>query len=318
MIDIVVTYLNERDKKWQETFNYWKNKEIAEGKAKADNRQAFGEERTREWDTFKYWLRGVEENCPWVNKIFIIVQNKNHVPKWLDVNHPKIRIVYHDEYIPVSLLPTFNAMTIAMYVSNIPDLSDNYIMCDDDYYFLNPIKEDRFFKGNKPVHQYNRVPFVLYSDELLKGSSGVFYAILNNNLKFETKFMKDDLIKFDIYHLPEARKKSFEQAILNSLAYKNDIFHANLISKFRHPYNFCPYMFSDLLKICNRAILEEPYHNCSYVTLKSTVNFDDYKDKDIVCFNDTEQLDDYELTKKHLIEFFEKKFPNKSSFELED
>ncbi len=34
MIDIVVTYLNERDKKWQEAFKYWKEKEISEGKAK--------------------------------------------------------------------------------------------------------------------------------------------------------------------------------------------------------------------------------------------------------------------------------------------
>lgn len=317
MIDIVVTYLNERDKKWQETFNYWKNKEIAEGIAKEDNRQAFGEERTREWDTFKYWLRGIENNCPWVNKIFIVVQNKNHVPKWLNVKHPKIRVVYHDEYIPITLLPTFNAMTINMYTSNIPDLSEHYIMCDDDYYFLNPISEDRFFRENKPVHKDNKLPYAFYDKRLLQGSDGVWYSILNNNLDFETQFMiKKGLLKYDIYHLPEARSKAFEQAILNK--YKEDIYCSNAISKFRNEYNLCAYMYNDLLKICGKAYIDDPYYNCSYVTLKSTVNFDDYKDKDMVCFNDTEQLDNYELTKKHLIEFFEKKFPNKSSFELED
>ena len=314
MIDIVVTYLNERDKKWQEAFKYWKEKEIIEGRARESNRQAFGEERTREWDVFKYWLRAVENNCPWINKIFIVVQNKNHVPKWLNVNHPKIRVVYHDEYIPLSLLPTFNAMTIAMYISNIPDLSENYIMCDDDYYFLNPIKEDRFFRENKPVHKDNKLPYLFYDNHLLKASDGVFYSILNHNLSFETKFMKNGLVKYDMYHLPEARKKSFEQKILN--AYKDEIYRANVISRFRNESNFCAYMYNDLLKICNEAYIDDPYYNCSYVTLKSTVNFDDYKDKDIVCFNDTEQLDDYELTKKHLIDFFEKKFPNKSSFEV--
>ena len=61
-IDIVVTYLNERDKQWQEDFKYWKDKEIQEGKAELTNRQAFGQERTREWDTFKYWFRGIEQN----------------------------------------------------------------------------------------------------------------------------------------------------------------------------------------------------------------------------------------------------------------
>ena len=54
MADIVVTYLNERDKQWQEDFKYWKDKEIKEGIAEENNRQAFGKERTREWDTFKY------------------------------------------------------------------------------------------------------------------------------------------------------------------------------------------------------------------------------------------------------------------------
>lgn len=315
-IDIVVTYLNERDEKWQKEFQKWKEQEIKEGKTSESNRQAFGEERTREWDCFKYWFRGIENNCPWVNKVFLIVQNENHVPKWLDTTNPKLRIVYHEDYIPKMLLPTFNAMTIAMYVSNIPDLSENYIMCDDDYYFLNPIEEDRFFIENKPVHEDNRLPFNYYGQSILEGSSGVFYAILNNNLRFESKFMKDENVKYNIYHLPEARNKSFEQEILRE--YRGDIFDVNIVSKFRHPSNLCPYMFSDLLKICKKAVLGNPYRNCSYCTLKSTVEFDNYADKDIVCFNDTEQLDDFGITRANMITFLDKKFPKKSSFEVKD
>lgn len=315
-IDIVVTYLNERDDKWQKDFKYWKEKEIKEGKAKESNRQAFGEERTREWDAFKYWFRGIENNCPWVNKVFLVCQNENHIPKWLNLDNPKVRIVFHDEFIPKQLLPTFNAMTIAMYISNIPDLSENYIMCDDDYYFLNPISQYRFFKENKPVHKDNILPYNLYSRDLLKGSDGVFYAILNNNLNFEERFMHNKKIKYGIYHLPEARKKSFEQKILKE--YADEILYANMCSKFRNEKNFCAYMFSDLLKICGEAIIDDPYYNCAYCTLKSGVNFEDYWNSDIVCFNDTEQLDNYALTKANLICFLDKKFPNESSFELEE
>ena len=313
MVDIVVTYLNENDPQWQKDFAYWKDKEIKEGKTNPDNRQAFGEERTREWNTLKYWFRGIENNCPWINKVFLIVQNENHVPTWLDKASPKLRIVYHDEFIPKQLLPAFNAMTIAMYVSNIKDLSENYIMCDDDYYFLNYIQEDRFFYDNKPVHSNNVLPFTFYRDELLNGSDGVFYSILNNNLMFINRFTKDVMVKYGIYHLPEARKKSFEQQILHD--YKEEIDEANSFSKFRNRKNLCPYMFSDLLKIKREAFIGDPYYNCSYVTLKSDVVFDDYIDKDIVCFNDTEQLDDYEITKTKLINFLDDKFPNKSSFE---
>lgn len=311
MVDIIVTYLNERDKKWQEDFKYWKDKEIKSGIASKINRQAFGVERTREWDAFKYWFRGVEKNCPWVRKVFLIVQNKNHVPDWLDVNHSKLRIVYHEEYIPKELLPTFNAMTIGMYISNIKDLSENYIMCDDDFYFLNPIAKNRFFKGGRPVHRNNFMKYELYGGDLLTGSDNVFYHILNNDLKFESKFNRK--IKYGIYHLPEARLKSMEKKILTD--YADEIKQHNLPSKFRSPNNLCSYMYSDLLKIFEKAEIGNPYYNCCYCTLKSTVNFNEYENKDIVCFNDTEQLDDYEKTKKRFIEFLDKKFPDKSSYE---
>lgn len=311
MVDIVVTYLNERDETWQKDFNYWKDKEIKEGKQEPTNRQAFGEERTREWDVFNYWFRGIENNCKWINKVFLIVQNEKHIPKWLNVDHPKLRIVYHEEYIPKKLLPTFNAMTIGMYVSNIKDLSENYIMCDDDYYFLNSINEDRFFKDNKPIQLDNKIAYGLYG---LGGTDEVFFQTLNNNLKFEEKYMKEK-VKYGFHHLPEARLKSFEQKILEEN--KKEIDKSNSYSRFRNKNNLCPYMFNDLLKICNKAVLGNPYNNSAYCDLKSTVNFNDYINKDIVCFNDTERLDNYDITKQKLIEFLDKKFPNKSSYERE-
>lgn len=313
MIDIVVTYLNPRDEKWQEDYNYWKNKEIKEKKALASNRQAFGIERAREWDTFKYWFRGIEKNCPWINNVFLICQNERHIPKWLNRDNPRLKIVFHEDYIPKELLPTFNAMTIGVYISNIKELSDNYILSDDDYYFLNPIKQERFFIDNTPVHADNKVTYMLYGGSLLRGSDYVFYHILNNDLKFETQITKKK-IKYGIYHLPEARKKSFEQEILNK--YAKEIMDHNNKSKFRHQSNLCSYMYSDLLKINNEAILGNPYYNCTYCTLKSNVDFNNYKNKDIVCFNDTEQLDDYDKTKEKLVEFLEEKFPDKCSFEL--
>lgn len=308
MVDIVVSYVYEHDKKWQQDFKYWKDKEILEGKADKNNRQAFGIERTREWDTFKYWFRGIEQNCPWVNKVFLLVQNKNHIPKWLNLNNPKIRVVFHEEYIPNELLPTFNAMPIGFYTSNIKDLSENYIICDDDYYFLNKIEKDRFFKKNKPVHPNNQVKYELFYNGAV---NGVFFDILNNNLEFEKRFKK---IKYGIYHLPEARKKSFEQKIIKD--YEKEILEHFTVSKFRNSHNLCGYMFNDLLKIFNEAYIDDPYKNCSYCALTSKVDFKEYENKDIVCFNDTEILDDYNLTKKKFKVFLEKKFPNKSSYEV--
>lgn len=310
MIDIVITYLNSNDKKWIEDYNYWKNKEIKEGKADKDNRQAFGVERTREWDTLRYWFRGIENNCKWVNKIFLVVQNERHVPSWINKDNPKLRIVYHDEYIPKELLPTFNAMTIANYVSNLEDLSETYIYSDDDYYFLNPIPEDMFFKEGRPVHPNNKVPYEFFNNN--ETSDKVFYQILDSTLRFEERYMKEK-VKYGFYHLPEARLKSFEQKIIKEN--EKEILDSYISSKFRHNTNLCPYMFNDLLKICNKAIEGDPYKNSSYCNLDSTVQFSKYEHKDIVCFNDTERLDDYGITKIKLINFLKKKFPNKCSYE---
>lgn len=309
MTDIVVTYLNERNKQWQEDFNYWKTKEIEAGIQTPDNRQAFGEERTREWDTFKYWFRGVEKCCPWVNKVVLVVQNKNHIPEWLNVDNPKLKVVFHEDYIPEDLLPTFNAMTIGMYFSYIKDLAEQFIVCDDDYYFLNPVEEDRFFKKKKPVHLNNKIPFGYYG---LGGTDHLFFKTLNNNLDFEKKYMFNK-VKYGFYHLPEARLKSFEKEILDEN--KDEIKKRNSKSKFRHEDNLCPNMFSDLLKICGRAVFDDLYKNSCYCDLKSSVNFDAYWNRDMVCFNDTERVDDYEKTKEKFIDFLERKFPEKSSFE---
>jgi len=312
-MDIVITYLNDNEQ-WRKDFNRYKKEELEQGKAEASNRQAFGEERLRDWGTFKYWFRGIEKNCSWINKIFLVVQNENQVPEWLNRNHPKLRIVYHDEFIPNELLPVFNIVPILMYVSNIKDLGEFYLICDDDEFFLNPIKKDRFLKYGKPVHENNRIPFELYSGKQLETSDNVFFHILNNNLKLESKYMKEP-VKYGFYHLPDIRKKSFNQRILKENY--NEILESLKYSRFRHPKNISATIFSDLLKICNLAWIDNKlYKNCSYCCLKSTVDFNQYWNKDIVCFNDTELLDNYELTKTKLLDFLERKLPDKSSYEV--
>lgn len=315
MIDIVITYVNENDKKWQDNFNYWKEKEIKEGKADPNNRQAFGKERIREWNFLKYWFRAVEKNCSWVNKVFFIVQNENQLPTWLNKDYEKLRIVYHDEYIPNELLPTFNAMTIGMYIPNIKDLSNYYITCDDDYFFLRPIAIDRFFKYGKPVHLDNKMEYKIYDGGYLQGTDNVFYKALNNTLMFET-MVSGQQVKYGFYHLPVANSKDFNKSILDK--YLDKMIECDKYSKFRNEHNLCPELYCDLLKVYNKATIGNPYRNCCYCNLNSDIDFSYYDNKDIVCFNDTERLDDFEKTQKKLIDYLDSKFPNKSKFESEE
>ena len=118
--------------------------------------------------TFHFFFRSVEKYCPWVHKIFLILQDENQIPRWLDTTNPKLRIVYHNEYIPHELLPTFNSNVIEMFVSDLPDLSDNYILCNDDTFFINNIQPEMFFINNKPVYCKSRINDIARNDDFSK------------------------------------------------------------------------------------------------------------------------------------------------------
>ena len=95
-IDFVITWVDGNDPKWQEA----KEKTlIAQGLGgHIDGRK----ERYRDWDNLQYWFRGVEKYAPWVRKIHFVTWG--HVPEWLNVDHPKLHIVKHEDFIPKEFL----------------------------------------------------------------------------------------------------------------------------------------------------------------------------------------------------------------------
>lgn len=313
-IDIVITYLDSNKKNWQKDFKKYQEEEINKGIQSESNRQAFGSERIRDWGTLRYWLRGVEKNLDFIRNVIIVVYDENQVPEWINRENKRLRIVKHSEYIPNSILPTYNALEIGFYVSNIEGLSDKYIMSDDDYYFLNKVDKSMFFRGDKTVQVKNKIPFREFDERYLNASDGVFYAVLNNNFRFEQRYMGEEKIKYWISHLPEARDKKLEQSIIKE---NYDLFlSAFKKSKFRHKDHYAAQMFPNILKIKGECVFDDTLSNrCKYVTLKSNVNFNDFKNYKIVCFNDTEQLDDFDITQKKLLDFLESKLPEKCSFE---
>src|SRR5690625_2850108 len=102
-IDFVITWVDGNDKVWKrEKDKYRPNKT-------EDDRNI----RYRNWDNLKYWFRGVERFAPWINKIHFVTWG--HVPTWLNISHPKIKIVKHSDFIPKEYLPTFNSRVIELH-----------------------------------------------------------------------------------------------------------------------------------------------------------------------------------------------------------
>lgn len=311
-IDIIVPYVDENDPDWKRDYEYYKELEVKQGIQQKTNEQAFATERTRDWDAFKFWFRGIEKNCQWVHKVFLVVQRESQIPKWLDKNHPKLRIVYHEEFIPKELLPTFSTLTIETFYYRIPDLSEYFIVSNDDFYFLNLITSNKFFKDGKVVQGALR-------KRPKKPSRSIWETIVNNNYTFLEKYIikKPTMMFYHFSHLPDGRVKSFE---INFMANHYDkIYEAMKISRFRHPKNLVPsLLFIESMKYTNFGILDENvYSKSKYVNLNATTDLNLVKDCEMACLNDTAMVgNDFEICKEKLIAFLEGKFPEKSSFEL--
>ena len=125
-IDFVITWVDNEDSKWRKEFEYYSAKE-----GKAINTDAC---RYRDWDTLRYWFRGVEIFAPWVNKIFFVTYG--HLPKWLNTDNPKLVIVKHEEFIPAEYLPTFNSNTIEFFFHKIRNMDYIILFSHFDPLFL--------------------------------------------------------------------------------------------------------------------------------------------------------------------------------------
>lgn len=305
-IDIVIPFYNDSDSIWREILHKHMSEEGS------SDRQVVGEERYRDWENFKYWFRGVEENCEWVNKVFLLVASESQVPEWLDRDNPKLRIVLHKEFIPEELLPTFNASTIEVFISRIEDLSDNYVYCNDDYFFMNPTRAGMFFVDEYPVYQYGERELEKLDTS---GEDGTFYQTLNNGMDLQVRICGDKAHWYAIDHLPVSHKKDFEKEILDE--YYDDFIKANSTSRFRSRNNYCSHVFVCLYKDLKPYYKFNTYRNSSYVSVRKDTNFEDYKYYDMVCFNDTQLLnqEDFIDVKNRMLDFLEKKFPYKSTFE---
>lgn len=312
-IDLVITYCNSNNQKWRRSYNYFKKYEIEKGLADKDDLQSFGECRTRDWGFIKHWFRAVETNIPWIRKVFIIVQHKDHVPKWLNENNPKVRIVEHREFIPKNYLPTFNALTIQLFLSRIKDLSEHFIYSDDDFFFMNPIKPDLFFtEEGVPCHDYKYYGQGYYK---IDDISGTYMRTLNNCMDVEEKYFNIDAKRRWLkYHLPVATIKSFESQILETI--EEEIKERHGKSRFRNKTNINHEIYYELMREYEKCEDNSPYGNSKVISLRDKpIDFHQYDSYTMLCFNDNE-LASFSL-RPSLLKYLNERFPNISSFEKE-
>lgn len=137
-IDFVILWVDGNDSEWQ------KDKAKYTPDAETDVRP----QRYRDWDNLQYWFRGVEKYAPWVHKIYFVTWG--HIPKWLNTNNPKLKIVKHSDYLPTEYLPVFNCNPLEINLHRIKGLSNQFVYFNDDMFITKKVKPEDFFKNGLP------------------------------------------------------------------------------------------------------------------------------------------------------------------------
>ena len=329
-IDVVYKWVDGNDVKWQKQKKYWFEKEFNK---KNTYRGAGAKERFRDNNELMYSLRSVAENAPWVNHIYIVT-GFNQIPKWLNTKHPKITIVPHDVIFPKDVLPVFSSTSIDMCLSNIPGLSEHFLIADDDTIFNKKIKPSFFYdKHGRARVLYNKHRDYNRDIDKWKSSVDEFTKTLINAAVLVKKACGKTFYIGRPSHGIDPYIKSSMIECRNNEKIKPVL--DNLIKlKFRSEKCVSRWIFNIYDYVNNRATMHHchPYKS-NHITdfIYNTLHFygvrhsplfcedakvskKSVKHSVIVCINDSNKSGKDVL--EHNASFLKNRFPNKSEFEL--
>ena len=308
-IDLVYLWVDGNDPKWQAKRNAFLERKVENSLSSFNGRYVNNDE-------LKYSLRSVERYAPWIRKIFIVTDDQK--PEWLDIENPKIKIIDHKEILPAESLPCFNSNVLEHFLCKISNLSEYFILSNDDTFFNKIVSPTTFFgKDGYPIIRLTRKPFrrfrwflrekifknphKLYSKalfnaaELVKQKFGFFYnGLPHHNID---SYLKSDCIR------------------VGEQIFKNEIDH----TKMNHIRNA-----NDIQRIVYSYVaLAEKRGHLRYVSNDESLHIHIQKDRHFeklkkfnptfFCMNDTEYANDNDRMKLKV--WLSTRFPEKSEFE---
>ncbi|MET8151564.1 stealth conserved region 3 domain-containing protein [Actinoplanes sp. NPDC049668] len=201
-VDAVYTWVDGDDPAWLE------RKRAALGEGYTGGGADQGRARFQSRDELRYSLRSVDLFAPWIDKIWIVTDRQ--IPDWLDVDHPRIRIVDHREiFAEPAHLPTYNSHAIETQLHHIEGLSEQFLYLNDDVFFGRLLGPDAFFNaGGLPRTFASRTQIPLWPT----GDDEAFaVAARNNRALLEQAYGRTLMHGF--LHTPHAHRRSTLAAI---------------------------------------------------------------------------------------------------------
>jgi hypothetical protein len=137
-IDFVYTWVDHTDPAWAAAKDAYAREHAVQT---GEDTTALA--RYESHDELRFSLRALETYAPWVRHVYLVTVG--HVPAWLKRDHPKLRLVKHEDIIPKQHLPTFNSHVIEAHLHHIPGLAEHYVYFNDDVMLTRPMQPCDFF-----------------------------------------------------------------------------------------------------------------------------------------------------------------------------
>lgn len=328
-IDIVILWVNDQDKKWQEKKKEWQIREGIE-----DNQ----EERYRDWDNLHYLFRGIEKYASWVNQVFLVTDNQK--PSWLNEDYEKVTVVDHTEIIDSKYLPTFNSRAIELNIHKIKGLSENFVYFNDDLFIIDKTKPTDFFINNIPRDigirnvmspTQEQIHKVIYNNLAIINKE---FKIINTikskpinwiNIRYGLGVVKNILLlpwnSFTGFIDPHI-SISYNKLTFKKVWRKYELELTNTTkSKFRKDYNYNQWLMRYWQLASNNFIPRKRNIGTSISvsddkSIDKSIDYISNQKGRLLCVNDNEELEDFMLAKNQINRALEKLFPSKSKFEI--
>lgn len=295
-IDIVFTWVDGSRKDYQALYRRY-----------AKNNADLNPERYRDrYTILKYSIRSVEKYIPWYRNIYIITQ-RPQVPDWLNLSHPRIRVVHHDEiFDSEEYLPTFNCNAIESHLHRIPNVSDPFLYINDDFLFGRETSKNDFITHD--------------------GKIRIFGTLFGERLKFRVYEQRFDFISYGfIEHTPMLILKNAWDAMLNE---RSDHAHKTRQHRFRTDNDlrmdklYRYYMLSRMQNLSEAVpfFILLKYHRFHKITNninKQKKGLDRLRKMrpKFYCLNDDQREHPNEAVVEIVKQFLQEHYPEPSSFE---
>lgn len=328
-IDITYTWCDDADPRWRR-----KRLETAAKFGVELKGHANGDCRYRTNDDLRFALRSLERCAPWIRRVHLVIDDDIALPAWLNVSAPRLNVVRLGEIIPEAYRPCFCSGTIEQWLSEIPELADRFLVANDDCFFARPVGPDFFFAADG--FPYVRLGGLKQPDDIKR-----------NYVDYRTRLANAiGLLEGDFGKLPSLRDVSLRYPHHNIDAYCREDFRAcrsryadrllpTMTYPFRRSDQYQRVLYSGYALAVghaharlarSHAAVHRPWYKRLLVhgwaeSLQFLGKDWQYAERQLrryspglFCCNDTAATTDED--RKTLRDFYESRYPDKSSFEL--